>query len=78
MINSKKKIMVKQNEILSKIDLAKKLNCHLNSITNWERKGLIKGHRLGRRVYYAEHEVLNAMGIQGVSVPNATIKAENQ
>jgi hypothetical protein len=55
--------MIEENEILTRTDLARKLNCHVNSINNWERKGLLIAHRLGRRVFFHGGEVLNALGI---------------
>jgi hypothetical protein len=69
--------MITKNDILTRSELADKLSCHVNSISNWEKKGLIAGHRMGRKVYFNGNEVLTALGMissSGVPATNSTDK----
>ena len=56
--------MIKQGEIYTKFELARELKCHFNSISNWEKQGLIVAHRMNRRIYFYGAEVLEALGIE--------------
>lgn len=48
---------VKQDRLLTCTEVMDLLKCSRFCLWNWEKKGLIKGYRLGKRVSYKESEV---------------------
>lgn len=48
---------VKQDRLLTCDEAMKLLKCSRFCLWNWEKKGLIKGYRIGKRVSYKECEL---------------------
>jgi excisionase family DNA binding protein len=55
--------IVKQEEVkvLNINEVAKLLSISVSSVNNYKRNGDIPFHRLGRRVFFKENEVLNSL-----------------
>ncbi|WP_299366708.1 helix-turn-helix domain-containing protein [Winogradskyella sp.] len=57
----KKLLKLKESEeYLTRKEVAKMLKIDLSSVHNWTKKGKLKSHGLGGRVYYKKSEIENA------------------
>lgn len=50
-----------ESTILTKKQVAKLFDVHLNTITGWTKVGLLKSYSLGQRVYFKKSECLEAL-----------------
>lgn len=58
----KKDLQPKQpNSYLTRKEVAGMLKIDLSSLHNWSKKGILKPHQIGNRVYYKLSEVENAI-----------------
>lgn len=48
--------------LLSTDTACKELTVSRATLNNWEKKGIIKGHRIGRRVYFKRSELIQSRG----------------
>jgi hypothetical protein len=51
----------KQTIYLTRKEVAEMLKIDLSSVHNWSKKGILKPHQIGNRVYYKLVEVENAI-----------------
>lgn len=51
----------KRQDFLTTSDLLKQFNICRTTLYLWRKKGLIPYHRIGRRIYFLEHEVVEAV-----------------
>ena len=49
------------NDLLSRDDVLKILNISSPTLLSWEKKGLIKSYRKGRRIYYQKEELMESL-----------------
>lgn len=54
-----------EKEYLTRKDVARKLEITLQTLNDWTRKGLLTAYKIGRRVYYKQSEVNNALVKKG-------------
>ena len=58
----KKHLQPKQpNEYLTRKEVSEMLKIDLSSVHNWSKRGILKPHQIGNRVYYKLKEVENAI-----------------
>ena len=58
----KKELEPKQpNSYLTRKEVAKMLKIDLSSVHNWSKRGILKPHQIGNRVYYKLSEVENSI-----------------
>jgi len=58
----KKHLQPKQpNEYLTRKEVSKMLKIDLSSVHNWSKRGILKPHQIGNRVYFKMSEVENAI-----------------
>ena len=50
-----------ENKLLSPTEVAEIFKCHITTVHNWTKKGLLKKYGIGNRVYYKLHEVLASL-----------------
>jgi hypothetical protein len=49
------------NDYLTRKEVAKMLKINLSSVHNWTKKGILKSHQIGHRVYYKLAEIENSI-----------------
>ena len=49
------------NEYLTRKEVSEMLKIDLSSVHNWSKKGILKPHQIGNRVYFKLQEVENAI-----------------
>lgn len=54
-----------EQKIFTRKQTAEFLNVSLGTLGNWETAGLLTPSRIGRRVYYTEIQIHNALNKQG-------------
>ena len=58
----KKHLQPKQpNEYLTRKEVSEMLKIDLSSVHNWSKRGILKPHQIGNRVYFKMSEVENAI-----------------
>lgn len=50
-----------ESTILTKKQVAKLFDVHVNTISNWTKDGLLKAYSLGQRVYFKKSECLEVL-----------------
>ncbi len=48
-------------KLLTRSEAKKELHVHQNTLYNWEKQGILKPNRIGKRVYYTEEKILQAL-----------------
>ena len=51
----------KEDELIKIQEVAKLLSVSKVTIHEWKKKGIIPFHRMGRRVFFKKHEILEAL-----------------
>lgn len=58
----KKDLLPKEpNSYLTRKEVSEMLKIDLSSVHNWSKKGILKPHQIGNRVYYKLDEIENAI-----------------
>jgi excisionase family DNA binding protein len=58
-----------QDEIMSIEEVQTLLHVSKVTIHKWKKRKLIQSHRIGRRIYFKKHEILNAMKLITIKNP---------
>ncbi len=59
-----------KDKLLSRAEVTEMLQISLVTLWNWTNKGILIAHRLGNKIFYKKHEILNALQ----EINNATPK----
>lgn len=49
------------SELLTRVEVSELLKINLSSVHNWSKKGILKPHQIGGRVYYKRAEIESAI-----------------
>ena len=60
------------DRLTPRAELCAELDICAQTIINWEQRGLVTAHRIGRRVFYRRAEVTAALTSNGLARPDGT------